>query len=228
MQAVFFCPRSQAGKARLCKSSIVGSIPTEDLSKEVHSLARSKATFWLTEESLEKVEGWAREGKIDREIAQEIGISTSTFYNWTNKYVEFLESINRGRKDSRELAEKMVFEHIRGFEYEETDTTIIRDNNGNEQRKVTKKQKKSLPNDRMLQFYLRNRYPDSWNGKGTIELERLQLENAKLKQQLEEAKSDNGSSDIEEQRLAFKAEISNVMVGYIERLEGWFNGEDEN
>ena len=79
----------------------------------------------------------------------------------------------------------------------------------------------------MLQFYLRNRYPDEWNGKGTIEMERLRLENEKLRQQLDESEKRQNSNRDEEQRLLFEQQINDVMVGYIERLEGWFGGNDE-
>lgn len=190
-------------------------------------MAKSKATPWLTEEGLLKVEGWARSGLTDKEIAQNIGVSKPTFYEWVKKYPNFSDSISRGKADSLELAERMVFDHIRGFEYEETETSIVQDNQGNEQKKVTKKRKKALPNDRMLQFYLRNRYPDEWNGKGTIEMERLRLENEKLRQRLEESEKRQNSNRDEEQRLLFEQQINDVMVGYIERLEGWFGGNDE-
>lgn len=190
-------------------------------------MAKSKATPWLTEEGLQKVEGWARSGLTDKEIAQNIGISKQTFYVWIDKYADFSDSINRGKADSLELAEKIMFEHIRGFDYEEVETSIVQDNKGNEQKKVTKKKKKALPNDRMLQFYLRNRYPDEWNGKGTIEMERLRLENEKLRQELAERDEAGGKNDLEKQRLEFKAEINTVLSDYISRMEGWFNGQDE-
>jgi transposase len=37
---------------------------------------------WLTDEGLLLVEGWARDGLIDEQIAGNMGISTSTFYEW--------------------------------------------------------------------------------------------------------------------------------------------------
>lgn len=191
-------------------------------------MAKSKATPWLTEEGLLKVEGWARSGLTDKEIASKMGVSYTTLKDYKVKYPSISSSIAKGKADSLELAERMVFEHIRGFEYDETETSIIQDGAGNtQQKKVTRKKKKALPNDRMLQFYLRNRYPDEWNGKGTIEMERLRLENEKLRQQLDESEKRQNSNRDEEQRLLFEQQINDVMVGYIERLEGWFGGNDE-
>lgn len=40
---------------------------------------------WLTEEGLLLIEGWARDGLIDEQIAGNMGISTSTFYEWKKK-----------------------------------------------------------------------------------------------------------------------------------------------
>lgn len=191
-------------------------------------MAKSKATPWLTEEGLLKVEGWARTGLTDKEIASKMGVSYTTLKDYKVKYPSISSSIAKGKADSLELAERMVFEHIRGFEYDETETSIIQDGAGNtQQKKVTRKKKKALPNDRMLQFYLRNRYPDEWNGKGTIEMERLRLENEKLRQELAERDEVDGKNELEKQRLEFKAEINTVLSDYISRMEGWFNGQDE-
>ncbi len=191
-------------------------------------MAKSKATPWLTEEGLLKVEGWARTGLTDKEIASKMGVSYTTLKDYKVKYPSISSSIAKGKADSLELAERMVFEHIRGFEYDETETSIIQDGAGNtQQKKVTRKKKKALPNDRMLQFYLRNRYPDLWNGKGSLEIERLQMENEKLRQELAERDEAGGKNDLEKQRLEFKAEINTVLSDYISRMEGWFNGQDE-
>lgn len=191
-------------------------------------MAKSKATPWLTEEGLLKVEGWARSGLTDKEIASKMGVSYTTLKDYKVKYPSISSSIAKGKADSLELAERMVFEHIRGFEYDETETSIIQDGAGNtQQKKVTRKKKKALPNDRMLQFYLRNRYPDLWNGKGSLEIERLQMENEKLRQELAERDEADGKNDLEKQRLEFKAEINTVLSDYISRMEGWFNGQDE-
>lgn len=186
-------------------------------------MAKSRAPSWLTEKGLQKVENWARNGLTDKEIAQKMGITKQTFYVWLKKYADFSDSIKKGKADSLELAEKMVFEHIRGFEYEETETSIIQDNHGNEQKKTTVKNKKALPNDRMLQFYLRNRFPDVWNGKGTIEIEKLQLENERLRAELDERKKSNISSDYEKDKKEFEAKIDNALDDYVSRLKGWFD-----
>lgn len=44
------------------------------------------------------VEGWAREGLTDKQIANNLDISTSTFYEYKNKYTEFSESLKKGKE----------------------------------------------------------------------------------------------------------------------------------
>lgn len=186
-------------------------------------MAKSKAMKWLTKAGLQKIENWAREGMTDAEIAQKMGIGKSTLRDYKVKYPPISLSIENGKKDSLELAERMVFEHIRGFEYEEYEKAIIKDNHGNEQEKLVTKTKKAPPSERMLQFYLRNRFPDVWNGKGSIEMERLQLENERLKAELEERKQSDTQNNYEKDRQAFESKIDDVLDDYVSRLEGWFD-----
>ena len=53
---------------------------------------------WITEEGLIKIEGWARDGLTDIQIAQNIGIAVSTLNNWKNRYVELMDSLKRGKE----------------------------------------------------------------------------------------------------------------------------------
>lgn len=46
---------------------------------------------------LEAVRGWAMQGATMDELADMIGVSTSTLYEWQNDYVEFAEAIRAGR-----------------------------------------------------------------------------------------------------------------------------------
>lgn len=46
-------------------------------------------------DKLTLVEGWAREGLTDEQIAKNLDISTSTFYEYKNKYSEFSESLKK-------------------------------------------------------------------------------------------------------------------------------------
>ena len=49
-------------------------------------MAKVKAEEWLAEEKLVILEGWARDGLTDKEIADNIGISDRTLYRWKLQY----------------------------------------------------------------------------------------------------------------------------------------------
>lgn len=49
-------------------------------------MVQAKYKEWLTKEGLIKIEGWARDGLTDEQIAHNIGISRKTLSDWKNKY----------------------------------------------------------------------------------------------------------------------------------------------
>ncbi len=61
-------------------------------------MAKGKYEYWLTPEGLIKLEGWARDGLTDEQIAQNIGINPATLYDWKNKYDEISKTLKRERK----------------------------------------------------------------------------------------------------------------------------------
>ena len=63
--------------------------------------ARGKYQEWLTEDGLIRVEGYAREGLSDVQIAEKIRISLTTYYDWQNKYPELSEAIKKRESSGR-------------------------------------------------------------------------------------------------------------------------------
>lgn len=61
-------------------------------------MAKPRYIKWLTQEGLAKLEGWARSGLTDEQIANNIGINTSTLYRWKNDHEEFCEALKRGKE----------------------------------------------------------------------------------------------------------------------------------
>ena len=58
----------------------------------------SKYEYWLTEDGLVLLEGWARDGLTDETIADKCGISTSTLYDWKKKHLEISEALKKGKE----------------------------------------------------------------------------------------------------------------------------------
>ena len=53
---------------------------------------------WLKEEKLILLQGWARDGLKEKDIAAKIGIRDTTFCDWKAKYPEFNEALKKGRE----------------------------------------------------------------------------------------------------------------------------------
>ena len=51
----------------------------------------------MTEDGLLLIQGWAREGLSDEQIAKNIGINPATLYKWVDKYGEIGKAIKKGK-----------------------------------------------------------------------------------------------------------------------------------
>lgn len=60
-------------------------------------MAKAKYKEWLTEEGLILLEGWARDGLTDEQIAHNIGISRKTLADWKNKYGDISDTLKKGK-----------------------------------------------------------------------------------------------------------------------------------
>ena len=60
-------------------------------------MAKGKYQKWLEPEGLILLEGWAREGLTDNELAGAMGINPATLYDWKNKFPEISEALKKGK-----------------------------------------------------------------------------------------------------------------------------------
>ena len=61
-------------------------------------MAKGKYQEWLTPEGLLKIEGWARDGLVDKQIAANIGVSERTFTDWKSKYSAISSALKKGKE----------------------------------------------------------------------------------------------------------------------------------
>ena len=103
-------------------------------------MAKGKYQEWLTPEGLLKLEGWARDGLTDEQIAENIGITAATLYEWKKRFSDISEALKKGKEVVDFEVENALFKNaING------DTTA-------------------------QIFWLKNRRPDKWRDKQNIEL----------------------------------------------------------
>ena len=61
-------------------------------------MAKGKYEKWLKEENLLLLEGWARDGLTDEQIAKNMGVSYSTLKDWKNRYSAILAALKKGKE----------------------------------------------------------------------------------------------------------------------------------
>ena len=130
-------------------------------------MAKGKYEEWLEPEGLLKIEGWARDGLTDEQIAENMGISRSTLNEWKNKYSDISDTLKRGKEVVDRQVENALLKRALGYKYTETtkeriDGSLV----------VTKEVEKEVVPDTTAQiFWLKNRKPDVWRDKQNLQVE---------------------------------------------------------
>lgn len=131
-------------------------------------MAKGKYEYWLTPEGLLKLEGWARDGLTDEQIAHNMGINIATLYRWKEKYCDICESLKRGKDVVDRQVENALLKRALGYEYEEVKKKF--ECGVMTERTVTKKE--VVPDVTAQIFWLKNRRPGKWRDKQNIEVSR--------------------------------------------------------
>lgn len=126
---------------------------------------KGKYHDWLTEEGLTKLEGWARDGLTDEQIAHNIGIAVGTLYDWKNRFPEFSEALKKGKEVVDIQVENALLKRALGYEYEETKVMVDADG----KKRVERIKKQVQPDVTAQIFWLKNRRPDRWRDKQELE-----------------------------------------------------------
>lgn len=117
----------------------------------------SKIKEWLTENRLQRIRKWKRDGLDDKEIAKAIGIHVSTVCEWKKKYPEFSEALKKGLEDSIAEAEEALLAKFKIQTITEEREEIWQDEDGTikKHKVVTKKQ--IAPDTTAIIFYLKTK-----------------------------------------------------------------------
>lgn len=74
----------------------------------------NNAEFWLEKDNLILLNGWKRNGLTDEQIAENMGISRRTFYNWRNKYPQLEKVTKLGKEHANFAVENALFKKAIG------------------------------------------------------------------------------------------------------------------
>ena len=61
-------------------------------------MAKGRVLEWLEEDKLKLLEGWARNGLTNDQIAKNIGVNPKTIYDWMNKEPKIKEALKKGKE----------------------------------------------------------------------------------------------------------------------------------
>lgn len=120
-------------------------------------MAKGKYEKWLTPEGLTLLEGWARDGLTDEQIAHNMGVSRKTLAEWKKKYGDIGDTLKKGKEIVDYEVENALLKKALGYTVKE--------------QKLTKdgeliEIEREIPPDTTAQiFWLKNRRPDKWRDK---------------------------------------------------------------
>ena len=130
----------------------------------------AKINEWLDKDKLILLEGWARDGLTDEQIAKNIGINRTTLYDWKKKETNIADALKKGKEIIDFEVENALLKRALGYEYEEETY---------ENGILTKKVKKQVAPDTTAQiFWLKNRKPNTWKDKVETDEDREAVANA--------------------------------------------------
>ena len=114
----------------------------------------AKYSKWLETDKLTLITAWARDGLTDEQIANNMGITTSTFYDWKKRFSNISEALKKGKEVVDYEVENALLKRALGYTYDEVTK---------EYGMVTKVVTKQVPPDvGAAMAWLKNRKPDKW------------------------------------------------------------------
>lgn len=78
-------------------------------------MAKGKYADWITPDGLLLLEGWARDGLTDEQIAHNIGIRRETLYAWIKQFSNISNALKKGRAPIDYEVESAFIQKCRGY-----------------------------------------------------------------------------------------------------------------
>lgn len=136
-------------------------------------MAKGKYEYWLSEEGLMLLEGWARDGLTDEQIADKIGVSRKTLYEWCKKYGDICNTLKRGKEVVDRQVENALLKKALGYNAKIRKAFKIKEvlyENGKRLKETERieyaEDEVHIPADTTAQiFWLKNRKPNTWRDK---------------------------------------------------------------
>ena len=137
-------------------------------------MALSKINEWLEKDKLILLEGWARDGLTDEQIAKNIGISRASLYEWKKKEVDIFDALKKGKEVIDFEVENALLKKALGYTITLNKQKVTKDGDV-----VDITEEVHVPPDTTAQiFWLKNRKPNTWKDKVETDEDREAVANA--------------------------------------------------
>lgn len=166
-------------------------------------MAKGKYEQWLEPEGLLRLEGWARDGLTDEQIAHNIGIHRDTLIQWKKKYPDIADTLKKAKDVVDREVENALFKKACGYTVElrkpmKVKRVVYNEETGRKleeyEEVVDTVEEVHVPADTTAQiFWLKNRKPEAWRDKviytDESDLEKLDAIVAEVQAMRQEAKA---------------------------------------
>ena len=127
-------------------------------------MALGKINEWLKKDKLILLEGWARDGLTDEQIAKNIGISRASLYEWKKKEVDIFDALKKGKEVIDFEVENALLKKALGYTITLKEEKLDKDGCVH-----TLEKDVHIPPDTTAQiFWLKNRKKEQWREKVEI------------------------------------------------------------
>lgn len=124
----------------------------------------SKIKDWLEPDKLVLLEGWARDGLTNEQIANNIGINVKTLYEWKNKESNISNALKKGKEVIDFEVENALLKRALGYTITIKEQKIDKDGCVHDTKRDV-----HIPGDTTAQiFWLKNRKKEQWREKQEI------------------------------------------------------------
>lgn len=153
---------------------------------------RGRKSKWKThvEPRLEEIKEWAKAGYFEEDIIEQLGISSSTYYDYKNKYSELSDIIVLSRREAVKKLERSGLDIALGYTYDEEKTIVELDENGNPSKRRRETTKKKMPANGTVYMFLLKNWSDGEYSKDPIS-DKLKEEELKLKKETSKYMNEN-------------------------------------
>lgn len=134
----------------------------------------AKINEWLGNDKLILLEGWARDGLTDEQIAKNIGINRTTLYDWKKKEANISDALKKGKEVIDFEVENALLKKALGY------TITIKEEKLDKDGFVhTLEKDVHIPPDTTAQiFWLKNRKPNNWKDRVETDEDKEAVANA--------------------------------------------------